>query len=461
MAYRFWWACTAFLFASGVNPDYFSVGDFYDHKRWVQLLWLYFTCGASLLQFFGEPSNVIFFSLSKLKQRAVCALFLLAIFSVILGGGGATSFRECLLWAALFTSGLFVASAVVADRRGFSFFCVCILAVLTLYIFKYVVALGAAIYLQQPVKASYLISGVLNINFAAQFLIFLVPLCWFFILHKNLNAIKFLMLMNLFFLWLLIFIAGYRGLGISILVMLVCTLALIRRKLLFFKINLAVFLLAVLVYILLLDVVASNEFNSGFSELVSSTRRLELWVESYKMFISHFWFGVGPNQFPYVLAEKDFSHPHNIYLQLLAELGFPFAVISGCLFYTFFSKGCRSALSKKGGDSVLRAVLTAAVVGVCTLGGVSGEFVMPIAQMGVVLSMGMFGAILVYRVDGVLKTSGTGLVARRVYGCFLVFLLLAFTSTIYKTSFGQYECVYNPGPRFWSYGGVTRCASDL
>ncbi len=76
---------------------------------------------------------------------------------------------------------------------------------------------------------------------------------------------------------------------------------------------------------------------TDYAALTSATTRIELWRLAEKMFITHPFIGVGNHRFRTALIDyrahrqtvsalESYSHPHNDFLKLAAELGLPGAI---------------------------------------------------------------------------------------------------------------------------------------
>lgn len=125
------------------------------------------------------------------------------------------------------------------------------------------------------------------------------------------------------------------------------------------------------------------------TELGSDHSRGSLWQRAWQMFVNSPWHGVGPMHYAAEVKGKA-AHPHNIYLQMLAELGGPAVLLGLAWVVRTLAHGWRSlwASSLVAGQLV---PAFAAVVAALVDGSFSGNFVMPLSQLLIAVS---FGALL-------------------------------------------------------------------
>jgi putative inorganic carbon (hco3(-)) transporter len=161
-------------------------------------------------------------------------------------------------------------------------------------------------------------------------------------------------------------------------------------------------LLFVLLYRLLplwvhLPVPATPE--NHVAQMGSVQSRFKLWRMGWDLFLQRPWLGQGPMHFTHesVLALRpgpDAAHPHNAYLQLLAEWGLPFALgalaFVGRLLARLRLQGgrVRALDAPVWGDLVplwLLGCMLAALVDACF----SGNLVMPVSQVWFAVALGL------------------------------------------------------------------------
>lgn len=115
--------------------------------------------------------------------------------------------------------------------------------------------------------------------------------------------------------------------------------------------------------------------------------RFYLWRIALDMIAAHPWLGVGPmhyaNQF-----NGEAAHPHNIYLQIAAEYGLPFFLILTFVLLRWFwrmTQRLRQHLSHT--PDALALGCWAGLVGALVDGAFSGNFVMPLSQLWILITV--------------------------------------------------------------------------
>jgi O-antigen ligase len=115
--------------------------------------------------------------------------------------------------------------------------------------------------------------------------------------------------------------------------------------------------------------------------------RFYLWRIALDMIAAHPWLGVGPmhyaNQF-----NGEAAHPHNIYLQIAAEYGLPFFLILTFVLLRWFwrmTQRLRQHLSQT--PDALALGCWAGLVGALVDGAFSGNFVMPLSQLWILITV--------------------------------------------------------------------------
>lgn len=151
---------------------------------------------------------------------------------------------------------------------------------------------------------------------------------------------------------------------------------------------------ALLLFVVLpgvLDLAWRPSFASPAGLSTAHSRDL-LWAAAMDQFLNAPWLGQGPMHFA-ALPNPTAAHPHNIYLQLAAELGLPAAVLLMGLLLTPLARGIRRLRGAKASAPLLAGAL-AAVVAALVDGAFSGNFVMPLSQLWIAAAWGlMAGAV--------------------------------------------------------------------
>ncbi|MEW5881750.1 MAG: O-antigen ligase family protein [Pseudomonadota bacterium] len=151
-------------------------------------------------------------------------------------------------------------------------------------------------------------------------------------------------------------------------------------------------------YLLLFDWVPQwrglgRDFFSGDtiarSELGVGGPREYLWALAWQYIRESPWLGIGPMHYAHRI-NAEAAHPHNVYLQLAAEWGVPFAVLVVGLAAVGWLRLLRVA--RASADESGRAIgisLVAAGVAIAVDGMFSGNFVMPMSQLWIAFAIGL------------------------------------------------------------------------
>ena len=176
------------------------------------------------------------------------------------------------------------------------------------------------------------------------------------------------------------------------------------------------------------------------------------------------WLGIGPMHYAHY-PTGDASHPHNIYLQVVAEFGIPFlllalvlAVLAARRFSTLI-RACRNPEQRLCGIGLFLACIAFAVDGLF-----SGNFVMPVSQVWIAFTVGW--ALAWMRDQGVSfseRTPGTAGASRGWRSLMVVLLVvqlwlvvdvwpeaMRLGAHLHDTMIQFPSPVTNP--RFWSHG---------
>lgn len=117
--------------------------------------------------------------------------------------------------------------------------------------------------------------------------------------------------------------------------------------------------------------------------------RFYLWQIAWTDIVNHPWLGIGPMHYAHHF-NGEAAHPHNVYLQVAAEFGLPFAALV-LLALAWALKTTFLRIRKQGGDlqDPLAVAAFAACVAALIDGLFSGNFVMPISQIWVVFAVSL------------------------------------------------------------------------
>jgi O-antigen ligase len=123
----------------------------------------------------------------------------------------------------------------------------------------------------------------------------------------------------------------------------------------------------------------------SIASLSSDNARLHLWRIALDQILSAPWLGVGPMHYAHYPNPKA-AHPHNVYLQVAAEWGLPMLLLlcgmatKGLVRLVLAVRAASSQTVRREG-----VALFVACIALLADGSVSGNFVMPVAQMWIVL----------------------------------------------------------------------------
>lgn len=456
---RVWWCFVGFSFLYLVHSEIFAFStNYYNQKRIIQL-----SLFASLLLVFLSPDfrsrfySYYFKIAFKSKALLVCTCFFGGI-SVYFSSQVWLAFIEWVHFLSLFILFLVFSAAKNIDPKGFYISLLCLILSAILYVFKIAVVVVAALYEGMIIKASYMYTGFVNENFAAQFLgIVAAFLVGMFVNYKY----RFEALVYYFCITGVVFycfLVDCRGVIVSFLgVGLLATILLgIKRGMPIFIVVLSTSSVALLLFVLILNFSGSPELKSQAGDVLSSSGRSILWSESWGLISQNPLIGHGPGSFYMVSAQKKFSHPHNIYLQLLVEWGGVVFILLSALFFYCIAITLKKLRENKASAIALGGFL--ALLEGFIHGGVSGVFIMPVSQTLFVY----FAAVLFSQLSSSnrdeLSVNGIKLKAIVCSSILIVFVKLA--SFIWMYPENDNVCIEVQGPRNWAPGGLVLCSQS-
>lgn len=259
-----------------------------------------------------------------------------------------------------------------------------------------------------------------------------------------------------------------------------------KRAILWLKLYLWIFLLGVLLKFLIFNLLAQPlGLVSETSRLVERLKiynqfnepRFLLWERAWVGIQESPWLGNGPMSFSSIeMLRRDTAlsptlegigihgaHPHSIYLQIAYEWGIPAAVFFiFCIIYLIYILINRIRRVTNSKDFFLGLSLTSAVIAVSIDGFFSGNFVMPVSQLWIVL---LLAASLIWSRDNqkVIAFEKAqipwGLISYR-YCCVIaagISIVILFPEFMYldahlKYIYTQIAPTGISNPRFWSHG---------
>ncbi|GMV60650.1 MAG: hypothetical protein AMXMBFR72_37360 [Betaproteobacteria bacterium] len=117
--------------------------------------------------------------------------------------------------------------------------------------------------------------------------------------------------------------------------------------------------------------------------------RQYLWGLAWQYIRESPLLGIGPMHYAHRINEEA-AHPHNVYLQLAAEWGVPFAVlVLGLAAAGWFRIVRATKASTDDGERSVGISLAAAGVAIAVDGMFSGNFVMPMSQLWIAFAIGL------------------------------------------------------------------------
>lgn len=453
-----WWITSGVVFFLGMHPEYYPLSNFYDHKRILFLIWVAFSSIAWLFSDIRNFASIFIVSLGKRVALSLLLLVFTGAISSIMASHPVLAFRDYFVYCTIFSQALIVAALTVRDWRSGKVFVYSIMFFGGAYLFKFVVGLGAALYAGGEVKAAILVTGVMNINFAAQFLSFVVVLysVYFLLMPQNIVT-RLLVGLILVSAWALVFIAHYRGVALSTFSIVALIILLARReKLLKSMRYLGVLLASCGVYFIILEFGGLVEHKAQVSNLLSSNFRLTMWWECFLFALQHPFVGIGPGEYALQSFHLQFAHPHNIYMQFLAEWGViaVFALAVPVIAAIVASRKWLKFHDVNSHDDILVCGALFSVFSSALLAGVSGVLVMPYSQMMFALFVGIsIGGLYRFSYNPTQNSRNSWIVS--AFGVFFVAGLLL---TVWLTlDDSNSRCWVNAAPRFWSIGGAVNC----
>lgn len=124
------------------------------------------------------------------------------------------------------------------------------------------------------------------------------------------------------------------------------------------------------------------------THLQSEAARIELWTRAWELFVESPWLGVGPmhfSHFPNPIA----AHPHNVYLQSLAEWGLLATAAWVVLVSVWITRLVRLTKTDWCGKPPMGIWMLWGCLAVLMDGLFSGNFVMPVSQIWIAVLCGL------------------------------------------------------------------------
>jgi len=362
----------------------------HDATRIVQLAVLLVTALAAMAVSIANPSGA-----QWRPSSAHCLVGLLALASIAMSPVPAMAWRETALML-----GLAGTTWVVAGRLSVTSLAPARQAALLgscLYAFVLAMLMLAPLVHRSPMDWSSLAVGYDNYRFFNHVQTVALPLLAIVALQpaaeRHGRWMRAAAWFSMVVYWIFVFCSGARGtaLGIAVAMVAAClvsgwraTAALQRTLVASALVGAAAY---ALVFVLLpatslLPVGASAE--RSMPSLASDSSRLLLWHIAWDDILASPWLGIGPMHYAHFPNPKA-AHPHNVYLQVAAEWGLPLLATLLALAGRALWRLGRAVRDAATGARDEGAGLLVACLAFLADGFVSGNFVMPVSQMWIVL----------------------------------------------------------------------------
>ncbi|WP_100206799.1 O-antigen ligase family protein [Stutzerimonas stutzeri] len=304
-----------------------------------------------------------------------------------------------------------------------------------------------------------LVTGFSNPRSFGQFQVLLMPVMAVLIahsLHHRKKSLVSLLALGLSFHWCIAFTLGGRGLWLGLLASHLALLVINRKLWHIVALQAAAALLGFVLFLLLFKLVPlwlglDPVLRDGVRTSLSG--RELIWQWAWEMALANPWLGVGPMHYS-ATYNPIAAHPHQVFLQWLAEWGVVATVIALALCIWGLLNGARYLRSTSGNE--MDAALWVSIVGALVLAQVDGVFVMPYTETWLALLIGL-----------ALGRQSTTLTAPSLiqrFGCAVtaipVLLVLGKALISEAPTLPQiidtYTTQYHTGltPRFWSQGWI-------
>ncbi len=441
------------------HPEYYSFADFYNQKRVLQLMVL----AAVFLLMLTEVTVPRPFIAQDLRTNAGLYVF----FGTGLGSAFLAEYWLHALheWLGFLLWWFFVVSVVVIFERHKGI-AKCTVAVLMLsaglYLVKFLMVLLWSLSDGLPVYAEALVSGVVNENFIAQPLGMIAP---FFAVWGVSDKARFAWLGRLLFftsvLFMLVIYCRSVILSLFIVFSIWALFSRTKKSRSLLKLYLVCLLLALISFLLMDYFVGVFGIDRQIGSVLSSANRDVLWYAALLAGLENPFFGVGPYGYTFITPFAGTSHPHNIYMQIIAEWGFIAVFALGFTFLCLARKTIK-VVTQANCSLMLLAAFLGLFEGFLHV-GLSGVLVMPLSQLMFFILLGLVvsGCGRAYAADMCLTSLPLDK-AVRVSIFFSIAVLLVFITFVfigyYLSEWREGSCVINNGPRYWVDGGVHSCS---
>jgi O-antigen ligase len=449
---------------------FFDLRD-HDGQRIVQLALLAIAAGAVAVR--AVSRREADFGLNRTAVGAVAVLGVLGAISIASAAVPRAAVLEAGLALALATFAIGIACGAL--RFGVRRLLVVPVAASLLFAFTVAVRYGAAIAAETAVLREHLLPAYSNYRFFNHVQTVMIPLLAAATLAgpARLRGWAAAALVAEF---TLLYFTGGRATMLALAVAAMAIAALFRRRAAPWLVRLGAAALAgAVLYVVLFDWVPQwrglgRDFFAGDaiarSEAGVGGPREYLWGLAWQYIRESPLVGIGPMHYAH-RVNVEAAHPHNVYLQLAAEWGVPFALVAVGLAVAGWLRLLRAA--RAAADEAGRAIgigLVAVGVAVAVDGMFSGNFVMPMSQLWIAFAIGL--AIAYVRAAGAPATPAHPVPASPQVRWAVVALCVVGQSAIWQGAWPEIldvnahvdrvraQIVHNvvDNPRIWSHGWV-------
>lgn len=428
---------------------FFLPGTFHDSQR---ILSIFFNTFFVFLIFYNRPT------LLKIQLNFIAIMLIVGLISSLLSEIPIWSLIEVLIFLnIIILTFTFFKRIEFHDLYKISLI---FLIIQSIYIIRIFLNYTFTILDKTTLDNTIIIDGFSNIRFYSQFLSWTIPFITAYIsLKSDKNSRYFNLIIILLSLsWSLAFFTGTRSFFLGILFSLMAVLFTTRKlwisylksTLFFLTTGFSIYICMTFLIPELAGIDNSLLVNSTSNrDFATSSGRIEIWASALSISLIHPYFGIGPmmtatgNNLPGV------AHPHNFFIQLAAEWGWPFAIIvvvAGIYSVWIWNKAIKEDPKNR---APLALPITASLSSAFCVSLLDGVMVMPVSLIYFCIIAGIAVALLRSWVPQI-STTKTSVLTSAAFLTLTVLLL--FITSCQWVHLAQVIHNPNPSPRFWSTG---------
>ncbi|WP_425316426.1 O-antigen ligase family protein [Stutzerimonas chloritidismutans] len=369
---HFYWLFGLALFSSTSLQSWLPGYDWYDQQRLGQLILLLIACPLAL----SKPPN-----LSPKTILLIGIFFCLGAISSISAKAPSWALKEWSIYAGLLLLS-FSSSSITRNQTTqnlvFMAITACGTVFAAMFYTYYIIALSVKITALDPYLLVY---GFDNPRFLGQFQILLIPiLAGLSVERRSSISLSVFLLIILILQWSIAWSLAGRGFLLAVLLSSFSLLIIHKRKHFRLIITLAATALAGLLLFsaCFIGIPALLEIpHQQYDSLrVDLSKRDTIWLLALNMTIESPWIGAGPMHFAAARSHIA-AHPHQIFLQLLAEWGAPATISAATVILYSFRKAISAV---RASPAPMDAALWISLSGGLLLAQVDGVLVTPYTQ---------------------------------------------------------------------------------